>query len=211
MRFSISTFTDFFFPPQCVHCRREGAWLCPQGLSEVQKIQPMIDPLQLTGIDRVLCAGDYDLPLLGRFIQGLKYDFWTAPARTIVPLLFAQLANQLPAEATIVPIPLHWRRRLARGFNQSELIARPLAQCTGQPVSPLLQRHRFTTPQATLKAQQRVTNVAGAFRVRPMREIPTSIILVDDVITTGSTIEACAAVLRAAGVKYITAIALAKG
>ncbi len=211
MRFSISTLTDFFFPPQCVHCRREGAWLCPDGLTEVQKIQPMIDPLRLTGVNRVLCAGDYDLPLLGRYIQGLKYDFWTAPVSTIVPLLFAKLIDQLPTEATIVPIPLHWRRRLARGFNQSDLIARSLAQTTGQPVTHLLQRQRFTTPQATLKAQQRITNVAGAFRVRPITKMPMNIILVDDVITTGSTIEACAAVLRTAGAKHITAIALAKG
>ena len=211
MRVSISTLTDFFFPPQCIHCRREGDWLCPDGLTEVQKIQPMIDPLRLTGVDRVLCAGDYDLPLLGRYIQGLKYDFWTAPVSTIIPLLFAKLVDQLPTEATIVPIPLHWRRRLGRGFNQSDLIACSLAEASSQPVSPLLQRQRFTTPQAALKAKQRVTNVAGAFRVRPKTSMPSNIILVDDVITTGSTVEACAGVLRAAGVKHITAIALAKG
>ncbi len=210
----IHQLANFLFPPLCVHCRREGTWLCLTAREEIANIPVLVDPVQIDGVDRVVCRGDYDLPLLGNIIQRVKYDFWTAPADYVFPKLLKKLTPLLQlssSDTVIVPIPLHWRRRLSRGFNQSELITRALHEITGHPVTHLIQRRRFTTPQAKLSGQERVTNVAGAFRVQSGIKVPIRVILVDDVITTGSTIRECAEVLRAAGVQKITAVALAKG
>ncbi len=208
-----NTIISFLFPPLCLHCRREGVWLCPAAQEEIESLTVLKNPLSIDCVDRVICRGEYDAPVLGTIIQKVKYDFLTAPAE-IFPSLLEPLRfelNGVAKDTVIVPIPLHWRRRLSRGFNQSELIAKALSSTTGIPVMNLLQRHRATTPQVKLNSQDRITNVVGAFRGRPVAKMPREVILVDDVITTGSTIKECAAVLRAAGVQKISAVALAKG
>lgn len=91
------------------------------------------------------------------------------------------------------------------------LIAQALGAITGWPVQQLLRRTRYTTPQAQLSAKQRMKNIIGAMNVKTSSTWPHHVILVDDVITTGSTIAECATVLNNHGVKYITAVALAKG
>lgn len=204
----------YFFPPLCIHCQREGDWLCADARIIVANISPLVDPITITGVDRILCGGDYDLPIVNQTIHRMKYDYWTAPAFAIVPVMLAPLQSllmQTSRPSVIVPTPLHWRRRYARGFNQSEFIAAALSNSTSRPIQRLLRRRRFTTPQAQLKAAARATNVADAFEVQRVAKMPDSVILVDDVITTGSTIRECASVLRKNGVQHITAVALAKG
>jgi ComF family protein len=102
----------------------------------------------------------------------------------------------------VIPVPLHWRREYARGFNQAREIARHL----GPPVMEALTRSRATTPQVTLSADERRANVTGAFVLRRaslFRPAPNlkgcKVALIDDVATTGATLEACARILRAAG------------
>jgi len=123
-------------------------------------------------------------------------------------------------ETVIIPVPLHSRRQRERGFNQSLIISRAVGKITGHKVIDLLNRTRYTPPQAQLSAQERVTNIIGAFdpstrlrnkAQRKQKQWPQSVILVDDVITTGSTISACAEILRKNGVQKIIAVALAKG
>jgi len=105
----------------------------------------------------------------------------------------------------VVPVPLHWRRRVTRRFNQSELLARALARATGKPLlARALRRTRNTASQATLDHAQRAQNVTGAFRVAQPRRIRDAVILlVDDVMTTCSTAEGCAAALREAGANSV--------
>lgn len=207
-----SWLVDAVFPPRCIHCQREGAWLCPAGRDELRGIAPRLDPLPIPGVDRVICRGSYDSPILQALITGVKYQYWTA-YRAILPDVLTPLRSFLPAaEISIIPIPLHSRRHRWRGFNQSEIIAAALAQTTTAPVEPVLVRHRSTQAQARLSAGGRETNIIGAFALRPgVEKVPPCGILVDDVITTGSTIRECASVLRKAGMKHIVALALAKG
>ena len=111
----------------------------------------------------------------------------------------------------VVPVPLHWRRRWRRGFNQSELLGRAIARRCGIPMIQALKRVRYTPTQTGLSNTGRRKNVAAAFAAA--RRHPVSgrrILLVDDVMTTGSTAAACAAVLRRAGATRITLLTVAR-
>jgi predicted amidophosphoribosyltransferase len=107
-------------------------------------------------------------------------------------------------------VPLHPRRRRARGFDQGEAIARGVAAALDLPVrGDLIRRVRFTPPQAALGRAARARNVAGAFAPREGGPVPARVLLVDDVMTTGATLEAAAGALRPAGVTRVFGLTLA--
>lgn len=115
---------------------------------------------------------------------------------------------------TLVPVPIHWRRRYQRGFNQATQLASVLSHSTGYPVIDALRRVVFTPPQSRLNRQQRLENLADAIRIRPARAAAIrdrDLLLVDDIFTTGSTGQACAEVLKAAGARKVAVITLARG
>jgi ComF family protein len=126
-------------------------------------------------------------------------------------LLVDQLcAAALTADA-IIPVPLHPSRQRQRGFNQSELLAAPVAAHYHWPVlSRGLVRVRATEQQAHLDAHARRANMRGAFAWQHNAPPPARVLLIDDVLTTGATIVACASALRAAGCREIYALALAR-
>ena len=113
----------------------------------------------------------------------------------------------------ILPVPLHRRRRLQRGFNQSELLARGLSQEIMRPLMfKNLVRIRYTITQTSLSAKARMNNVRGAFALRSEAEIKGKrILLLDDVMTTGATISECARVLKKAGADQVVAMSVARG
>jgi len=112
----------------------------------------------------------------------------------------------------VVPVPLHWRRRWQRGFNQSELLARALAGRMGVPYQPVLRRVRHTPKQTTLSPTARRDNVRNAFRVARTAEVRgRAVVLVDDVLTTGSTAHEAARALRDAGTVSIAVAVVAHG
>ncbi len=128
--------------------------------------------------------------------------------------LSEMLARALPRDErfdVVVPVPLYWRRRWQRGFNQSELLAYPIARRCGVPVVRLLARSRSTRAQAGLSHSGRRGNVAGAFRLRRGRDVTgLRILLIDDVMTTGATAAACARVLKRGGARSVTLLTLAR-
>lgn len=115
-------------------------------------------------------------------------------------------------EGVLVPVPLHRKRRRERGFNQAEALAVALGRMTGRPVETrALRRVADIPPQTTMGRAERIANVRGAFRVvRPERIRGRSVVLVDDVFTTGSTLGECARVLREAGAADVRALTLAR-
>lgn len=124
------------------------------------------------------------------------------------------LATALPRERNfdvIVPVPLHWRRRWQRGFNQSELLAREIARRWSVPLKNLARRSRSTLTQAGLSNSARRENVVRAFTVpRPRGAEGRRILLIDDVMTTGATASACALALKRAGARSVCLLTLAR-
>jgi ComF family protein len=156
--------------------------------------------------DRLLAVWSYEEPLTA-VIRALKFRRLDYLGRHLGEVLAGRFAADLERIDLVVPVPLHWRRRFLRGYNQAERIARPLASRLGLPLAPLLRRARATPPQSLLGKAARVANLRRAFRVPdPARLRGRHLLLVDDVATTGATLEAAAAVLRAAGAAAVTAV-----
>ena len=159
-------------------------------------------------------ACDYEGELRA-IIHAFKYDGRRSLARPLGRLLGNAGGAVLDGADAVVPVPLHPWKRLQRGFNQSADLARTL----GVPVQPLLFRSRITRAQAGLTPGQRRRNVAGAFILHPWpagrrggsRALANQIIvLVDDVMTTGATLDACARVLKRAGAREVRTLTLAR-
>jgi ComF family protein len=111
----------------------------------------------------------------------------------------------------VVPMPLHWMRQWTRGFNQSELLGRVVARRLNAPLRNALRRKRATSQQAGLTNSQRRKNVEGAFELRHGASVKDlHVLLVDDVLTTGATLGACAKVLKRAGAKRVSVLTLAR-
>ena len=117
----------------------------------------------------------------------------------------------LPPADVLVPVPLHVSRLAERGYNQSTLLARRIAEQTGLPVlDGPLRRLRPTQPQMALPAERRLANIQGAFAVPEHDLRGLHVLLIDDVCTTGSTLEACAIALKAARCEKVWGLTLAK-
>lgn len=116
-----------------------------------------------------------------------------------------------PADA-LVPVPLHRVREREREFNQADVLARLLGDRFGLPVQPFLERTRYTSTQTALHRDERMENLRGAFRVKQNAVVcDMRLILVDDVLTTGSTLDECARELKAGGARSVRAVTVARG
>lgn len=156
--------------------------------------------------DRLLALWSYRPPL-DAVVQALKFGRLDYLGGHLAAALAQGLDGRLGGFDRVVPVPLHWRRHLTRGYNQAERIARPLAGLLGIPHASALSRRRATPPQSLLGRDKRLANLRRAFRVpRPDRVRTLRILLVDDVATTGATLDAAAAALRKAGAAAVTAV-----
>jgi ComF family protein len=159
-------------------------------------------------VDRGRAVGIHD-GALRAILHALKYDGRRSLARPLARLLADAGADLLAGADLIVPVPLHPRRERARGFNQ----ARDLAAGLGGPVVDALARIRATVSQTDLPAGRRHGNVRGAFVVRTPAAARVSggiVVLVDDVSTTGATLDACARALKRAGAREVRALTVAR-
>jgi ComF family protein len=160
-----------------------------------------------------LRLGPYD-GLLRETILRMKWLPGEAQAEILAELWAAHSAARLRQlwANVVVPVPLHWWRRWQRGYNQSETLAWALARCLGVPCQPRwLRRNRNTPFQTAQTAAGRKSNVAGAFAVRsPAKLKGKAVLLVDDVMTTGSTANEAARALRGAGAASVAVAVLAR-
>jgi ComF family protein len=203
------------FEPPCAACKQRllhplaGA-VCAECWASV-RLAPRIH--EQYGVGHAIsasCAVDRYEGRMKDIIHSLKYERRRSIAAPLGRLMRECGAALLSDATVVVPVPLHSRRQYQRGFNQ----AYDLAQQLGLPVAPLLQRTVFTASQIELPRDRRQDNVRHAFALSPDRRSlitdPCIAILVDDVSTTGATLEACARVLRNAGVKEVRALTAAR-
>jgi len=160
-------------------------------------------------LDRIRSAVAYD-DISSSIALRLKYGRKVGLARTMSRYM-SPLLTDLP-EALLVPVPLHRSRLWRRGFNQSAIVAKALSRQTGLPICvEALKRVRPTPPLKGMNMRQRRRTVAGAFRANPAVELRgRTVVLIDDVLTTGSTANACARVLKSAGAERVELISWAR-
>lgn len=227
---------DLLFPPHCAVCHRPGAWLCAECLSEIEVIHPPVclrcglpangslpadarPPVckhcegtsqQLDG----LRSFAYHSGPLRHAIHQFKYQDLRSLAGPLGKLMgdgWFGLAPQNLDLDVIVSVPLHPTRLRQRGFNQSALLARELGASLQWPVSEnALIRTRATTPQVELGAQERRANVHNAFRCTGTGLSGQRVLLVDDVCSTGSTLNSACMALREADASLVWAYTLAR-
>lgn len=223
---------DYLFPIFCLGCGEEGSWVCSACLACLHAPGVFFCPLcheatlggslceSCTGrssLSCVLAVAPYSSKdLLSRAISIVKYEF-AHTARMVfdagVHLFFREFKNVPPTADVIVPVPLHPRRFAERGFNQAVFVAQALENCTGMPVlHDALRRHRYTKQQTRLKKEKRNQNTQGAFSVfKNAGFVGKRVYLVDDVYTTGATMQEAAHMLRSAGAAEVFAFVLARG
>lgn len=225
---------DVLFPTQCARCGDEGVLLCDACQALLRFIPPscfvckkLVPPAGSAPAGRT-CApchkkSDlftflspflYDNPPIRALIHDLKYRRIRASAPILAGLLVRSIhyfGTALPRHALIVPIPLSPARERVRGFNQSLLIAEDMGNALDIPVrSDILKKIKTTKPQMELRREERVKNLACAFAVSDSNAVRNrTIILLDDVKTTGTTLESAAKTLKAAGATRIWAITIA--
>lgn len=163
----------------------------------------------LANFDTAYSFGSYDGPLR-KLIHLFKY----AKIESLAVPLSRFLTRTLPLDQqfdVVLAMPMHWRKRWERGFNQAELLAKPIAKRYGLKLKSNLRRARYTKAQAGLSEAQRRENLQGSFCVKRPEEIKNQrVLLVDDVFTTGATLRAASTALKRAGARHITALTLAR-
>ena len=220
-------FIDLVFPPRCVGCGKDGAFICSPCCGTIARLTPPLCPM----CSKPLLQEDYcpscrrlRLEIDGirspfvfqgmvrRAIHQFKYRNFRALALPLSQLLAQYLETKpLPGDV-LVPVPLHSRRLRERGYNQSGLLSRELGKLLGLPVvEDSLVRLRDTRAQArTPDAEERLGNVLGAFSCRNESLKGRRVLLVDDVCTTGATLNSCAIALKGAGASSVWGLALAR-
>ncbi len=192
-----------FTPPLCMQC---GDPLPSWRVISVEASRCARCRRRSSALSCIRSIGDYDGSLRA-IVHALKYGGRRSLAVSLAERMRLSCRDALAAADVVVPVPLHRRRQRARGFNQAEELARRL----GPPVCLALKRVRPTPSQTDLPAAQRHKNVRGAFRLRWRANVKgLRVVLVDDVCTTGATLEACAAVLRSAGARDVRAVTAAR-
>jgi ComF family protein len=204
--------------PKCLHSALplEAAFACAGCRTPFLNASPLdangLCLLCSAGVNRYDAAYSYGVyeGELRALIHLLKYGRVESLAGPLGRLLQRSLPGSDAYDA-VVPVPLHWRRRFSRGFNQAHLLARVLGHALHIPVLSALRRTRSTPAQSSLTGIARRRNVRGAFQIRSSSNIAgTSLLLVDDVLTTGATANACATALKAAGARRVTVLTVAR-
>lgn len=220
---------EVLFPLFCVICDEEGKLVCDVCLESVKKQVvfscPSCHTINADGtccedckdksfISKIFSPFSYTDPVISRLVHALKYEYIEEAAHYIKVLIepfVEQHKDALSSYDAIVSVPLHRRRYAERGFNQADVVARILSEFIGRPIIAPLSRKKYTRQQMLLSKEQRLKNVSDVF-VSDLRLSYRSILLVDDVYTTGATMQACAAAIKEANPDiFVSGFTIARG
>lgn len=225
-------FLDLLFPKKCLSCGKYGSFLCAKCADTIEKIQtptcfecgkltvggkycPNCKRRTASNLAGILIASKYDEGSVRKLVFGLKYEGFKEVASILGELLAGRIGEVFHLKQlegfVVVPVPLHRFRQNTRGFNQSELIARYISKRMCLPGGVALRRIKKTESQVGLTKIKRKENVKNAFAcIDPEFVIGKKVLLVDDVVTSGATMNEAAAALKAAGAKEVWGAAAAR-
>ena len=228
---------SLLYPPHCAACGEDtasGVHLCAACAGKVQKIEAPFchqcsQPFDGAIEGEFICSQCKDRQyhfdcavtrymsrgVVREFIHRFKYDRQFYLRHPLAAWMMEALEDERilrqPFDA-FVPVPLHSARYRERDFNQAEVLAKLISKQSKKPILHALKRIRYTTTQTRLDREERMENLRNAFRVRHAPSVQSRhLILVDDVFTTGSTVEECARVLRQSGAASVRVITVARG
>lgn len=219
-----SAFRDFFWPRRCSGCGYRDVWLCDECLAKTPvwqapwcsrcgiPVQFLCHCHELVSAISAARAVGHHTEWLQRGVQLFKYREELARADQFAPLM-ADAIVDLPVADLIVAVPLHRKREIERGYNQALLLAERISAEIGVPVADrgVFVRRANTRHQTGLSADERRKNLSNAFVVeRPTVIAGSSVLLVDDVMTSGATMGACATIIRQAGAKHIQVVTVTR-
>lgn len=203
---------DLVFPTFCCHCGKIGNYLCPKCYEKLEftvlPIQTKLEPLYLDSLTAVLDFNETCKSL----IHTLKYQSVKKIGNFCGQFLYG--TADYPSVDLVIAVPLHPNRQRERGFNQAAVIAASFAKWAQLPFVPMLERKVFITNQASLTTDaDRQKNIADNFQVLPtaLALAHKSVLIIDDVTTTGATLNECAKVLKNAGFSQVHGLTMAHG
>lgn len=211
---------DIVFPRTCVGCGTNGTVACAACWTRWER--PWVESWATDhqgSVDAILSCGAYRNVFIQEVIQRWKFSGDRSVAQHLAlhmsGVVRAQLSAWLDSPSLLVPIPLHTRKLRERGFNQTWDLASALSAELGCSLAPLLQRVKYTAPQKSLEEHEKSQNLKQAFQVDQAVatgvDRSTRLIILDDIATTGTTLRSAAAVLRAGGFTFVSALVVARG
>jgi competence protein ComFC len=220
---------DLIFPKTCLGCKKDGQYICQNCLVKVQLLKPVCPYCEKPSIDgftHTRCKKKYGLDglisvyryegVIKKAIWALKFKYATEVGKELTDFFVRSLHATdyiLPATFSLVPIPIYRLRENFRGFNQSELIGKMVAEELGYKfTSDLLVKNKPTISQVELSVKERKKNLRGSFSLNQSSFLTpdSSILVFDDVFTTGSTLHEAAKVLKHAGVSKVWGMTIAR-
>ncbi len=217
---------DLLFPKKCVGCGKWGNYLCGDCFSQLKWLRSQICPgcgrqavegkthwrcLRRWGMNGLVSLLVYE-GVTRRMITALKFKFVADLAKEVVGKIVDGQEDWAEKFRgfTVTPVPLHAKRLKWRGFNQAEMIAKIVAKKWGLEFREILERVKQTGQQVGKTREERWGNIKGVFGLKAEDRLPGTILLIDDVWTSGATMQECAKVLKRAGVKEVWGLTLAR-
>lgn len=216
---------DLVFPKNCLGCGREGRYLCPICINKIPRAQaicPYCKHPSIDGVTHVNCQRKLGLDgltsiweyagVVRKAILALKYKYATALSKEISEYTIDSFKSLvLPPVYNLIPIPIYWYKENTRGFNQSIELGGNIAENLRLKFVPdLLIKSKSTISQVELSGKARRKNLKGSFVLDSKFQIPDSVLLFDDVFTTGSTMFEATKVLKKGGVKKVWGLTIAR-
>ncbi len=222
----LKTIWDIIFPKKCISCGREGQYLCEDCLSlvpinpfkyclcEKMEKRNKCEQCKNKYLDKILSATSFNNKIVKDAIYKLKYGYIEDLS---IPLSFLVLSHlktidcQINNDFILIPVPMYIKKKKKRGFNQSEEIAKLISELTGIKISTSLIKTKGTKPQMELNRKERIENIKNCFAITDKKEVENkTILLLDDVYTTGTTMNECAKILKENGAKEVWGLSVAR-